>query len=72
MKLRTSNIEMKRHYIQLLEDFGSFKYTKNVLDELDKNVRMEIERLGGNPLLMEIADTFKNQILRTFGSKINN
>jgi len=51
---------VKRYCIKLLERFGSFKYTRNVLEELDLIARAEIERLGGNPLLMKILDELKN------------
>ena len=51
---------MKRHCIELLEKFGSFKYTKSVLKELDSKARAEIDRLGGNPLLIRILDELHN------------
>ncbi|XP_011646732.1 geranylgeranyl pyrophosphate synthase isoform X2 [Pogonomyrmex barbatus] len=60
LRQRTKDIEVKRHCIKLLERFGSFKYTRNVLEELDLAARTEIERLGGNPLLMKILDELKN------------
>lgn len=51
---------MKRYCVQLLEKFGSFKYTKEVLLDLDAKARAEIERLGGNPFLVKILDELKN------------
>lgn len=60
LRQRTKDIEVKRHCIKLLERFGSFKYTRNVLEELDSTARHEIERLGGNPLLVKILDELKN------------
>ncbi|KYN41094.1 Geranylgeranyl pyrophosphate synthase [Trachymyrmex septentrionalis] len=60
VRQRTKDIEVKRHCIKLLERFGSFKYTRNVLEELDSTARAEIERLGGNPLLVKILDELKN------------
>ncbi|KYM92503.1 Geranylgeranyl pyrophosphate synthase [Atta colombica] len=60
VRQRTKDIEVKRHCIKLLERFGSFKYTRNVLEELDSTARIEIERLGGNPLLVKILDELKN------------
>ncbi|XP_011883338.1 PREDICTED: geranylgeranyl pyrophosphate synthase isoform X1 [Vollenhovia emeryi] len=60
LRQRTKDIEVKRHCIKLLERFGSFKYTRNVLEELDSTARSEIERLGGNPLLVKILDELKN------------
>lgn len=60
LRQRTKDIELKRYCIKLLEKFGSFKYTRNVLEELDSTARAEIERLGGNPLLVKILDELKN------------
>ncbi|XP_070158262.1 terpene synthase-like [Polyergus mexicanus] len=60
LKQRTKEIEVKHHCIKLLEKFGSFEYTKSVLEELDLKARAEIERLGGNPLLIKLLDELKN------------
>ena len=49
LKQRTTDIKMKRYCVNLLESFGSLKYTKNVIEELNKKIRLEVERLGGNP-----------------------
>ncbi|XP_053989946.1 terpene synthase-like [Hylaeus volcanicus] len=53
---RTSDINVKRYCAKLLEDFGSFAYTRNLLKGLDESVRTEIQRLGGNPALIKILD----------------
>lgn len=60
LRQRTKDIEVKRHCIKLLERFGSFKYTRDVLEDLDWSVRNKIEDLGGNPLLVKILDELKN------------
>ncbi|XP_072747319.1 terpene synthase isoform X2 [Anoplolepis gracilipes] len=60
LRQRTKDIEVKRHCIKLLEKFGSFKYTRGVLEELDMKARAEIDRLGGNPFLIKILDELKN------------
>ncbi|XP_015188442.1 PREDICTED: geranylgeranyl pyrophosphate synthase [Polistes dominula] len=60
LRQRTKNIEVKRYCVNLLEKFGSFAYTRHVLETLDKKARDEIERLGGNPLLITILDEIKN------------
>ncbi|KAL6449251.1 hypothetical protein ACFW04_000711 [Cataglyphis niger] len=60
VKQKTKNIEMKRYCVKLLEKFGSFEYTRNVLKKLDMQARAEIERLGGNPFLTKILDELKN------------
>lgn len=65
MKQRSKNIEVKRYCVKILESYGSFKYTKDVLDELDKKMRTEIDRLGGNPTFVKFLDELKNKMLKT-------
>jgi geranylgeranyl diphosphate synthase type 3 len=38
---------------------ASFEYTRGVLRTLDRQIRDEIDRLGGNPKLMELMDMLK-------------
>lgn len=57
--MQAKNIEVKHHCIELLEKFGSFEYTRDMLNELDKTARTEINRLGGNPLLEKMLDELK-------------
>jgi geranylgeranyl diphosphate synthase type 3 len=47
-------VEVKKYCITLLEKFGSFSHTWHTLEELDDEVRTEISKLGGNPLLEDI------------------
>lgn len=47
---------MKKYAISLLEESGSLEYTKKYLIEKELQARSEIERLGGNPILVEILD----------------
>ncbi|KZC08587.1 Geranylgeranyl pyrophosphate synthase [Dufourea novaeangliae] len=60
LRQRTKDIEVKRYCVNLLEKFGSFAYTRAVFEELDKKARNEIQRLGGNPLLIAFLDEFLN------------
>lgn len=39
-----------------MDKFGSFAYTRKVLMDLDKQARDEVERLGGNPYLINVLD----------------
>ena len=36
--------------------FGSLKYTRHTLEELDAEIRAEVAKLGGNPMLEDILD----------------
>jgi geranylgeranyl diphosphate synthase type 3 len=40
----------------LLEKFRSLSYTRHNLEELDAEVRAEVAKHGGNPLLEEILN----------------
>ncbi|XP_015118005.1 geranylgeranyl pyrophosphate synthase isoform X2 [Diachasma alloeum] len=55
---RTNDVEVKKYCLTLLEKFGSFAYTKTVLEDLDRKARDEVERLGGNPLLIQVLDDY--------------
>uniref|UniRef100_A0A8D8SW18 Geranylgeranyl pyrophosphate synthase n=2 Tax=Cacopsylla melanoneura TaxID=428564 RepID=A0A8D8SW18_9HEMI len=56
LRQRTRDIEVKKYCISLLDKFGSFEYTREILKGLDVSARTEVERLGGNPLLEAILD----------------
>ena len=60
LRQRTTDIEVKKYCISLLEDAGSFKYSLKVLEELDSEIRNEIEKLGGNAVLVQLMDELKN------------
>ena len=47
---------MKKYYFTLLEKFGSLKYTRHTLEKLDAEMRAEIAKLGGNPMLEDVLD----------------
>lgn len=48
LKQRTEDIELKKHCVQLLEDAGSFAYTRDILKKLYEDARAEIVKLGPN------------------------
>ena len=47
---------MKKYCVTLLENFGSLKYTRNTLEKFDGEMRAEIAKLGGNPMLEDVLD----------------
>ncbi|XP_018364367.1 PREDICTED: geranylgeranyl pyrophosphate synthase-like, partial [Trachymyrmex cornetzi] len=65
LRQRSKNIEVKRYCVKVLESYGSFKYAKDVLDELEKKMRTEIDRLGGNPIFVKLLDDVKNKMSKT-------
>eukprot|EP00039_Didymoeca_costata_P008039 m.107256 g.107256 ORF g.107256 m.107256 type:complete len:309 (+) comp13920_c0_seq2:133-1059(+) len=64
LRQRTEDAELKRHAIKCMEKSGSFEYTRNVLNDLEKQLLDEIEHLGGNPgltaLVNKLAQLYKN------------
>ncbi|XP_012055904.1 PREDICTED: geranylgeranyl pyrophosphate synthase-like [Atta cephalotes] len=65
LRQRSKNIEVKRYCVKILESYGSFKYAKDILDELEEKMRTEIECLGGNPPFVKLLDDFRNKMLKT-------
>ena len=60
LRQRTTDLELKNYCVKLLENYGSFEYTRKVLEGLDQKVRQEVEKLGGNVHLVKLMDDLKN------------
>jgi geranylgeranyl diphosphate synthase type 3 len=56
LRQRTTDIELKKFCVKLLESQGSFAYTVSVLEKLDGQLREEVQRLGGNDLFIKLLD----------------
>ena len=56
LRQRTEDVELKKYCVTLLENFGSLKYTRHTLEELDAEIRAEVAKLGGNPMLEDVLD----------------
>ena len=56
LRLKTTKDEIKRFAVNHLEKLGSFAYTVKTLQEIRNETMKEIERLGGNPYLVEIMN----------------
>ncbi|CAG0915638.1 unnamed protein product [Notodromas monacha] len=59
LRQRTSNVEVKKYCVEVLRELGSFSYTLKALEQLDSDARAQIEKLGGNPLLIRCLDKLK-------------
>lgn len=59
LRQRTRDVEVKKYCVSLLEKLGSFKYTRETLESLDKEARNEVELLGPNPIM----NTLLNELL---------
>ena len=60
LRQRTTDLELKKYCVSLLEKYGSFTYTLQTLEDLDQKVRQEVEKLGGNVHLIKLMDDLKN------------
>lgn len=56
LRQRTRDVEVKKYCVSLLEKLGSFKYTRETLEALDKEARNEVELLGPNPIMNTLLD----------------
>ncbi|CAG8645193.1 378_t:CDS:2 [Paraglomus brasilianum] len=56
LKQHTKSVEIKQYALKLMENTGSFEYTKRHLAKTEKSARDEIARLGGNPKLDKLLD----------------
>jgi len=58
LQKRPGTPTLKHHAISYLRDHSkSFEYTREVLKVLERRVLDEIERLGGNPMLLNVLQT---------------
>ncbi|CAD5120299.1 DgyrCDS8872 [Dimorphilus gyrociliatus] len=62
LRQRTEDIDVKKYCVQLIEDSGSFDYTIKVLKELEKQIIENIEKLGGNPLLLGLVNELSKML----------
>ncbi|XP_022118123.2 geranylgeranyl pyrophosphate synthase-like [Pieris rapae] len=56
LRQRTRDVALKKFCVAELQRLGSLKYTRDRLVHLDKHIRDEINRLGGNTELMAAMD----------------
>ncbi|VVC98902.1 unnamed protein product [Leptidea sinapis] len=56
LRQRTTDINLKRYCVSTLEELGSMEYTRQRLRQLDRQIRNEIKRLGGNPELIAVMN----------------
>ena len=56
LRQRTRDVELKKYCVTLLEKFGSLNYTRHTLEVLDAELRAEVAKFGGNPMLEEFLD----------------
>ncbi|KAL1489322.1 hypothetical protein ABEB36_014240 [Hypothenemus hampei] len=62
LRQRTKEVEVKKYCVALLEKYGSFEYTRQVLKELEAEAREEINRLGPNQFMEEFISSLSNSL----------
>ncbi|KAJ3658218.1 hypothetical protein Zmor_009971 [Zophobas morio] len=68
LKKRPLDIESKKLFVDILESFGSFKYTRKVLEDLKDGIFADVDKMnmGKNPylerVLQNIFDNFETEI----------
>jgi geranylgeranyl diphosphate synthase type 3 len=62
LQQRTQNEELKKYCVKLLVEFGSLRYTRQTLEELNAELRAEVAKHAGNPLL----DVMLDELLKTW------
>ena len=60
LKQRTQDVEVKKFCISLLEASGSFEHTRKVLENLDRAICTEVDRLGGNEIVLRVMKELRN------------
>ncbi|CAH0729177.1 unnamed protein product, partial [Brenthis ino] len=60
LKQRTRDVSLKKYFVSLLNTLGSLQYTRNVMEEMDREARAMISKFGGNPLLETALDELLN------------
>ena len=60
LRQRTQDIDVKKYAIKILEDAGSFRYTRDQMRLLDNKIRAEIGKLNGNDVLIRVMDDLRN------------
>ncbi|XP_045494508.1 geranylgeranyl pyrophosphate synthase-like [Colias croceus] len=56
LRQRTRDVSLKKFCVSELERLGSLEYTRERLEQVEKSLRAEIARLGGNPMLTSALD----------------
>eukprot|EP01092_Planopodium_desertum_P009472 TRINITY_DN40581_c0_g2_i1.p1 TRINITY_DN40581_c0_g2~~TRINITY_DN40581_c0_g2_i1.p1 ORF type:complete len:164 (-),score=25.53 TRINITY_DN40581_c0_g2_i1:111-572(-) len=62
LKQRTTDVEIKKHALRLMESTGSLEYTVKKIKELHSKVLAEIEKLGGNDYLTKLMNDLYSRL----------
>jgi geranylgeranyl diphosphate synthase type 3 len=54
LRQRTSDVDLKKHFLLCLQETKSFEYTRHFLDKTKMQAVEEVSKLGGNPQLLQV------------------
>ncbi|XP_029200951.2 geranylgeranyl pyrophosphate synthase-like isoform X1 [Acropora millepora] len=69
LKQRTTDVDIKKYFVDYLEQVGSFAYTRVVLKELEDKAQELITTLGGNPHLSAVVVQLSKLYSQTGGEQ---
>ncbi len=64
LRQRTKSNDLKKHFVLLLQKFGSLDYTEEKLQKLAHEIRAEISALGGNPYLEALVEELITKVFK--------
>jgi len=56
LKQKTTEVELKKYALSIMEKTGSFEYTKKVMKDYEERIFEEIKKLGGNETLLQLVE----------------
>ena len=59
---RTEDVDIKRYAQRLLKESGSLAYSRDKCRELKFSIIADVERVGGNPVLLKLIDVLDVQL----------
>ncbi|CAH0729178.1 unnamed protein product, partial [Brenthis ino] len=60
LRQRTRDVSLKKYFVSLLNTLGSLQYTRHVMEEMDREARAMVSKLGGNPIMEAVLDDLCN------------
>ncbi|KAL5509033.1 hypothetical protein EMCRGX_G004314 [Ephydatia muelleri] len=74
LRQRTTDLDIKKYFLQCLEETGSFEYTRKVLLDLEQRCLSEIQKLGGNQpleeLILKLSHVYREEPCLVTGSSL--
>lgn len=62
LKQRTNDDDVKRYAQSLMKDMGSLDYTREKCSALRQDIVAEVEKFGGNPMLLKLIEMLHKQL----------